>query len=124
MLNSVFTYSSSYTAANSAAKKKRLQSSRSRSWTIRIFVLAVMIILFSFVALLHAYALSPANVQIQNHAAAEHSVISVKYGDSLWSIAKEHADQRTDIRIYVDKMMKLNKLKSANLQIGQKLLLP
>ncbi|WP_426453742.1 LysM peptidoglycan-binding domain-containing protein [Paenibacillus sp. S-38] len=53
----------------------------------------------------------------------EHEFVYVHQGDTLWAIASEFAPD-DDIRDYIDKMKKLNGLKSSSLQTGQKLLLP
>lgn len=49
--------------------------------------------------------------------------ITVKSGDTLWSIADKYADDR-EIRDLVQKIKNQNNLKNADLKIGQKLLIP
>lgn len=50
--------------------------------------------------------------------------VTVRAGDSLWSIAKEHAPEHRDIREYIYEMKQLNRLNSSTLHEGMKLLLP
>ncbi|CAG7649599.1 hypothetical protein PAESOLCIP111_05904 [Paenibacillus solanacearum] len=57
-------------------------------------------------------------------ASAKRAIVYVEQGDTLWSIAQEHAANGEDVRDYVYRMKKLNKLGNAKLQIGQKLTLP
>ncbi len=51
-------------------------------------------------------------------------VVTVKSGDTLWSIASEHCDDESDVRDMIYEIKKLNSLKNSNLRIGQKLEIP
>ncbi|MCZ8513112.1 LysM peptidoglycan-binding domain-containing protein [Paenibacillus filicis] len=57
------------------------------------------------------------------HVQAQPFVI-VGHGETLWSIASEHAGKGKDVRDYIDEIRKANGLKQSKLQEGQKLLLP
>lgn len=43
---------------------------------------------------------------------------TVKSGDTLWSIAKEYANEHEDLREYIYKIKKVNNITS-NLEVGQ-----
>ncbi|MBE7036062.1 MAG: LysM peptidoglycan-binding domain-containing protein [Ruminococcaceae bacterium] len=45
-------------------------------------------------------------------------------GDTLWSICEQYKPEDTDLRLYIDKVKYLNKLKSSALSIGQEIVLP
>ncbi len=51
-------------------------------------------------------------------------IVSVARGDTLWSIAQAHYGEKSDIRKYVYLIKKQNALTSAQLSVGQKLILP
>jgi K+-transporting ATPase A subunit len=57
----------------------------------------------------------------QNQFKAEITVIS---GDTLWSLAREHAPRGMDIREYVDLMLNENNLESPIVYPGQVIQLP
>ncbi|WP_238322809.1 LysM peptidoglycan-binding domain-containing protein [Gorillibacterium massiliense] len=52
-----------------------------------------------------------------------HAVIDVGTGESLWSIARDHADGR-NMKSYIRDLKQLNGLENNTLQIGQILYLP
>lgn len=97
-----------------------------------VFLLTVALIFFMFGALVHAYAVSgndgshetkasPVQVDAEKQ---QPEVIVVVSGDTLWSIAKLHAPEGSDLREYIHRIRNLNRLNTSSLQIGQKLLLP
>jgi LysM repeat protein len=104
----------------------------------RIFRLGVLLILiaisFSFGALVQAYASngSPAAASETPSKAANSASTSDDYmkkvvvvtGDTLWGIAKQNAPEDQDIREYIYRIQKTNKLKSSVLHAGQTLILP
>ena len=49
--------------------------------------------------------------------------VTVKSGDTLWSIANEYCKDG-DVRDFVYEIKKENSLKNSNLYVGQKLLIP
>ena len=51
-------------------------------------------------------------------------VITVQSGDTLWSIAEEYNDSKTDIRKLIYEISDLNDLEDAHIYIGQQLLIP
>lgn len=50
--------------------------------------------------------------------------VYVEEGDTLWHIASKTLPKRTDIRDYIHEIYRLNNLETANLRIGQKLIIP
>lgn len=56
-------------------------------------------------------------------AHAEPTVISVSAGDTLWSIASEYAGGK-DIRSMIDDIMDMNGLTSADIHVGDTLMIP
>lgn len=49
--------------------------------------------------------------------------VTVRIGDTLWSIAEEYSGAG-DVRSFVYELKKHNNLKSANLSVGQQILVP
>ena len=45
-------------------------------------------------------------------------------GDTLWSICQEHKPEGMDLRLFIDKVMYENDLKSSCLEIGQEIVIP
>ncbi len=50
--------------------------------------------------------------------------ITVRRGDSLWSIAEEYCPEGKDLRNFVYEIKKENSLSGSSLSIGQKILVP
>lgn len=50
--------------------------------------------------------------------------VYVEKGDTLWGIAKKTLPKRVDIRDYIQEIKKVNYLKSANIKVGQELIVP
>ncbi|WP_203336234.1 LysM peptidoglycan-binding domain-containing protein [Nocardioides limicola] len=50
--------------------------------------------------------------------------VRVLPGDTLWVIAKQITPAGEDVRVTVERLMRLNELDSASLQVGQRLLVP
>lgn len=91
---------------------------------VRLAVLMIfMIISFSFGFLVHAYAIGTVEAAESNSSVPIKQIYVVK-GDTLWSIAQQHAPDHEDVRDYIQRVKKVNGLKSSALQTGQKLTLP
>lgn len=118
----------------SSAAKSRLHTSATtyRKFTARFIVLLVlMLILVSVGAIVQAHAggASSATEVVTVKGAAQSPIVTtvkiiVEQGDSLWTIAGEHAPKGTDVRSYIDQIKKVNQLKGSTLKEGQVLLLP
>jgi len=85
-------------------------------------LVAILSLVFVSGAIVHAYAANEPDVHLEQHSKSP-SVV-VYSGDTLWSIATEHASSRVDKRKYINKIMKINNLSSATIQEGQVLQLP
>ncbi len=85
-----------------------------------IFILTlVLIILMSVSAMFH-------NVYADGKGAVTNTyyAVTVESGDTLWSIALKYSDGKTDIRKFIYEITNLNNLDSAEILIGQQLLIP
>jgi len=51
-------------------------------------------------------------------------MVQVKYGDSVWTLAREHGDPRRDVRATVDRILRANRVQAGRLQPGQSLRIP
>ena len=51
-------------------------------------------------------------------------VVEVRYGDSIWTIARRHGDPRRDVREVVAGIVSANEVDPAELQPGQRLRIP
>ncbi|MEB3102713.1 LysM peptidoglycan-binding domain-containing protein [Ferviditalea candida] len=100
-------------------------AARSRSKSFHFMVLFVFIILSSFLfgMMVDAYA-SGNSLDTSLTNVHEPAVVFAKQGDSLWSIARSHAQDGTDLRSYIEAMKKLNGIKNGYIMEGQKIVLP
>ncbi len=85
------------------------------------FLVAVMTVAVTFGAIIHAYAIDDNETDVES---AEWLQICVKKGDTLWSIAKEHAPKDENIDSYIHQLKKINGLSGSMLHEGQLLLIP
>lgn len=112
-----------------------------------------MLVVFSFGALVNAYAGDESDPDESNAARANAAnagaliastaqtnasranstgtaganavrTVDVAQGDTLWSIAQQYKPEAQDVRDYVLRLKKINKLKSSALREGQVLILP
>lgn len=95
-----------------------------------ILLAAALLAVFSFGAIVQAYAGDGANAASTRSAVPNHESVQipnhliVEHGDTLWSIASSRISEGQDIRSYINKVKKLNQLTSTYLYEGQILLLP
>lgn len=71
---------------------------------------------------LEAYAGDEAAQRSQS--ADDPLIHAVEKGDTLWQIARLYGDERVDPRKIIWEIKKANGLKTANIQIGMKLIIP
>lgn len=83
----------------------------------RLFLLLIVCLLIGVAALMRVTVGS--ELLTYNHIE-----ITVKPGDTLWNIARDCADVKTDTRKMVDYICKLNELRNPLIYPGQKLLVP
>ncbi|TCZ81047.1 LysM peptidoglycan-binding domain-containing protein [Paenibacillus albiflavus] len=98
-----------------------------------IILITILTLVFLSGAIVHAYAaLDPVSVKgaqstdTSNMQAddVQPTYVVVYSGDTLWSIATEHASAQIDKRTYIKKIMALNHLTSTVVMEGQRLQLP
>lgn len=105
---------------NIAAINTRLASIVKRH-AIKFVVSAVL-----FVLIFTSFMLMGTNASGSNLTAAseEEQLVTVFSGDTLWAIAKRYAAEENDLSYVVYLIQERNGLKSADLQPGQKLVIP
>ena len=50
--------------------------------------------------------------------------VYVSEGDNLWKLSAQYADGKTDIRNYIDRVMRINNLSNTNIKPGDLLMFP
>jgi LysM repeat protein len=124
-----------YRSKNQALLNKATQHSWKHKKVIRIFIIAVLLLVaITCGALIHAFAstheqINEGSVNVPSLGTialetVEAPTVDVIKGDTLWSIANEYAPAKVSVSSYLRKIMKLNELKNSNIQEGQMLLLP
>ena len=104
---------------NSRPVQPLLPDRRKHFFRLVLISLTIAFILsFSFIVSANAGGNNSANTRMDGHA-----IIDVGAGETLWSIASEHADGR-NMKRYIRDLKELNELESNTLQIGQILYLP
>ncbi len=82
------------------------------SITLSIFSLFFIILLLSFKV--NAKSIKETNL----------IPVYVNAGDTLWSISRQYAPENIDLRLYIDKVIKLNELETVVIMPGQLLYVP
>ncbi|MNW44253.1 Cell division suppressor protein YneA [compost metagenome] len=88
----------------------------------RLSKIAVLLIILSITCtgMVQAFAAS-----IDNSATEERAeYVVVMPGDTLWEIAVAHKPQGQDTRVYIQKLMRTNRLGTSSIQAGDTLMLP
>ena len=75
-------------------------------------------------AIIAALAALPAAARSIRQPTPSPHILTVRYGDSLWTLAREHADPRRDVREVVAAIMRENAVSPGDLQPGMTLCLP
>lgn len=97
--------------------KRTKRNSRSIRKPYFVFFLAVLLFFLSFTAFGGTKAKAETEA-VQKY----YTSISVKQGDSLWSIAKSYAPEYGDIQAYVEELASINRMpQSSRLYPGQSL---
>lgn len=76
-------------------------------------------ILFAVIALLFTYSLAP----LADDGIHE-IIVTADAGDTLWDICALHKPDDMDLRLFIDKVMYVNDLRSSALSIGQEIVIP
>jgi LysM repeat protein len=105
-------------------------------------ICAIMLVSFFMGIIVHAVSggdeVQAASLQSESSSSLQDSAVStqtasltptkqkiiVLEGDSLWTIADNHAPKGQDVRAYIQKLKQVNHLSSSALQAGQVLVLP
>jgi LysM repeat protein len=124
--NTTYTY---YRSKNQALLNKATQRNWNQKRVLRNAIILVLIMIaISCFALIRVYASS--HVQLSDGNSSTNTVkeqtitVDVEKGDTLWSIANQHAPHNVSIESYIHKLMKINGLKQPNIQEGHILTLP
>lgn len=102
--------------------KKKRQRQLKRNISL-VTVMAILTIIFS-VTLSSIFAIAESHESDRLYK--YYTSIEVKYGETLWSIAKEYInnDHYSGIPAYIKEVMKINSLPDDNIRAGQYLIVP
>ena len=81
--------------------------------------LAVMFAALALIATVGVGALTTAFAR-----GAEYEAVTVQKGDTLWDIAVKHNYAGRDVRDVVDKIMRANDMRSADIRVGDTIYIP
>ncbi|MDQ1909256.1 LysM peptidoglycan-binding domain-containing protein [Paenibacillus sp. GD4] len=110
---------------NSADESKQLHSKKKNNGlNARVIFTVTALLLFLSFGAFGASLFGDQDAYAATESEPEQAVVIVDQGETLWSIATEHATKGTDVRDYVHELRKMNGLKNSNVKVGQKLLLP
>lgn len=125
MLNTSFHHNYSYNQSQPSGVRYSQASSAEgfgRARKLRMIALgAIMMICLGLGALFHGWT---GDNEVQAAGITVREEIVVKPGDTLWSISEQRVEKGEDVRIYIQKLKKVNSLTSSALQAGQVLQLP
>ncbi len=71
-----------------------------------------------------AMGVLPVAARTEKAPAPPPRTVVVQYGDSIWTLAKRYGDPRQDVRSVVAEIGRVNAVSAAELQPGQRLLIP
>ncbi|MEC0270127.1 LysM peptidoglycan-binding domain-containing protein [Paenibacillus anseongense] len=120
----------SRTPHRSTTASKGIASKLRNTKTIIRFLFIALILgtVFSFGAMVQAYAAaSSPTSSLSNHAETKKVIqeqVVIQEGDTLWGIATAHKKNGENIRSYIDEIKTKNHLTTSSLKEGQVLLLP
>ena len=83
---------------------------------IRFSIIIGLLIIFLFIILILSVGESK---QLDSFEKSRWIYVTVKEGDTLWSISKSFVDQTVDIRDYIHFIRKINDLNSADIYPGE-----
>lgn len=108
------------TAVNKNRYKKHSRNIQRRRLKrqLTIFATSLFIILACCVIFGNLYSLA---YDMNSYKDDYYTSITIKQGDTLWSIANEYVSDNDSVQKYVDKIKKINGLKDDNIQSGMKL---
>lgn len=79
---------------------------------------------FIAVLILSTYMVFVGLTDAQGDTVERYEIVSVNYGDNLWTLAKNHVPKDMDIREYVYHVAKYNDVDPGDLNPGDKIKLP
>lgn len=83
----------------------------------KLYKIILIVMIFSAI-------LIPKGYRAKGNNTVKYTKIIVYPGDTLWSIAAEHNDNKSDIRKLIYKIRTANNLESAIIMPGQELVIP
>lgn len=91
----------------------------------RIFLSLATLCLVALLAVSCHALISNAETEIENFEYKYYKNIEVEYGDSLWSIAEDYADDHYDsVHDYIYEVKRINHMKNDTIREGELLLIP
>lgn len=105
--------------------RKRHMIERRREVRKHIALILIGIVLVIGISLSYHVIRSQANSEIGEVQYKYYKSVVLAYGDTLWSVAEEYADVHyEDAEDYINEVMKINHLKSEDVDAGQYLIVP
>ena len=104
--------------------KRKLRRQKEIRRKIFLAVLSVCIMLTC--ALSYSALVSNASTEVSDISYKYFTSIEVSSGDTLWTIAEEYKDEEfyDSTEEYIDEVIRMNNLSSANITVGQCLIIP
>lgn len=109
--------------AEQTGRERRQNNNNKRTYD-RLMLLAFSLVIVMILCAFATHLFGERGVQASEGKDGKPAYVYVESGDSLWSIAAEHAGGSKDLRKYVYDMKRVNGLRSSTIYEGQKLLLP
>ena len=98
---------------------------RQRAIRNRIFFALATLCFIALMAVSCHVLISNAETEIENFEYKYYKNIEVKYGDSLWSIAEDYADDHYDsVHDYINEVKSINHMKGDMIREGEMILIP
>ena len=122
-----------HTNINAEIRKRRrkLALKRRRALSLKLrgyIVIGIICILTLMTGCLAVYGGNDINgdvpVAIQEEVKIEYQTVTIRGGDTLWSIASAHSDSSTDVRELVREIRKLNDIEPGSIYPGQIIKVP
>lgn len=114
-----------HTAALTYTQKKALRNQEIRRKKNILYSIAIVMIILLIIFISIKISSTPNKAEASISGEYIYESILVKEGDSIWSIAKTHANDYTgSMKNYVNEIIRLNQLNDTNLKAGNQLIIP